>query len=112
MRGRLAAVAFVAISSLLVATGCGGGDDKGSTGGGPTKVDSFYDQNGLRQVYPQQLLDQISYQGHIYSVPVNIHRSNVLWYSPKVLDEAGIAKAPATVAEFISDLKTVKEKTN
>jgi glucose/mannose transport system substrate-binding protein len=74
-------------------------------------LDSFYDQNGLRQVYPQQLLDQITYQGHIYSVPVNIHRSNVLWYSPKVLDEAGIDKAPTTVAEFIADLKTVKEKT-
>jgi ABC-type glycerol-3-phosphate transport system substrate-binding protein len=74
-------------------------------------LDSFYDQNGLRQVYPQQLLDQITYQGHIYSVPVNIHRSNVLWYSPKVLQEAGISKAPGTVAEFISDLKTVKEKT-
>ncbi|HEX6471246.1 MAG TPA: ABC transporter substrate-binding protein [Streptosporangiaceae bacterium] len=193
MRGRLAAVAFVAISSLLVATGCGGGDNKGSAGGGPTKVevfswwtgpgeadglnamkadfekknanikfinaaiaggsgtqakavlasrlqnrqppdsfqghagaelldyikagqiqplDSFYDQNGLRQVYPQQLIDQITYQGHIYSVPVNIHRSNVLWYSPKVLDEAGISKPPATVAEFITDLKKVKDKTD
>lgn len=194
MRGRLGAVALVAIGSLLVATGCGGGgDDKGGSGGGATKVevfswwtgpgeadglnamkadfeknnpntqfinaaiaggsgtqakavlasrlqnrqppdsfqghagaelldyikaaqieplDSFYDQNGLRQVYPQQLLDQITYQGHIYSVPVNIHRSNVLWYSPKVLEEAGISKAPTTVAAFISDLKKVKDKTD
>jgi ABC-type glycerol-3-phosphate transport system substrate-binding protein len=75
-------------------------------------LDSFYDQNGLRQAYPQQLLDQISYQGHIYSVPVNIHRSNILWYSPKVLDEAGISEPPKTVADFITALKTVKDKTD
>jgi ABC-type glycerol-3-phosphate transport system substrate-binding protein len=75
-------------------------------------LDSFYDQNGLRQVYPQQLLDQISYQGHIYSVPVNIHRSNILWYSTPVLKEAGISGPPKTVAEFITALKTVKDKTD
>jgi ABC-type glycerol-3-phosphate transport system substrate-binding protein len=75
-------------------------------------LDSFYDANGLRQAYPQQLLDQISYQGHIYSVPVNIHRSNILWYSPKVLDEAGISEPPKTVADFITALKTVKDKTD
>jgi ABC-type glycerol-3-phosphate transport system substrate-binding protein len=74
-------------------------------------LDSFYDQNGLRQAYPQQLLEQISYQGHIYSVPVNIHRSNVLWFSPAVLKEAGISGPPKTVAEFITDLKAVKDKT-
>ncbi|MCW2919157.1 MAG: hypothetical protein JWN52_7225 [Actinomycetia bacterium] len=74
-------------------------------------LDSFYDQNGLRQAYPQQLLEQISYQGHIYSVPVNIHRSNVLWFSPAVLKEAGISAPPKTVAEFITDLKAVKDKT-
>jgi glucose/mannose transport system substrate-binding protein len=74
-------------------------------------LDSFYDQNGLRQAYPQQLLDQISYQGHIYSVPVNIHRSNVLWFSPAVLKEAGISGPPTSVADFITDLKAVKEKT-
>ncbi|MEV4253745.1 ABC transporter substrate-binding protein [Spirillospora sp. NPDC049652] len=74
-------------------------------------LNSFYDDNGMTKVYPKQLLDQISYQGKIYSVPVNIHRSNMLWYSPAVLKAAGIAGPPKTVAEFITDLKQVQAKT-
>jgi glucose/mannose transport system substrate-binding protein len=188
MRGRWTAIAAVALSGVLLATGCGGGDGGGGkakvevfswwtgpgeadgltamkddfekknptirfenaaiAGGSGTQakavlasrlqnrqppdsfqghagaelldyikagqidaLDSFYDQNGLREVYPKQLLEQITYQGHIYSVPVNIHRSNVLWYSPAVLREAGVPGAPKTVAEFITALKAVKDKT-
>src|SRR6266498_3930576 len=75
-------------------------------------VDFLYDQLKLRDVFPQQLIDQITFEGHVYSVPVNIHRANVLWFSPSVLKEAGIAKPPATIAEFITDLKQVKAKTS
>src|SRR5262245_2464018 len=74
-------------------------------------LDFLYDQLKLRDVFPQQLIDQITFEGHVYSVPVNIHRANVLWFSPKVLKEAGIAKPPATISEFISDLQQVKQKT-
>jgi glucose/mannose transport system substrate-binding protein len=74
-------------------------------------VNFLYDEQQLRKVYPQQLIEQITFEGQLYSVPVNIHRSNILWYSPKVLTEAGIAEPPATIDEFIADLKTVKDKT-
>ncbi|MFI6515813.1 ABC transporter substrate-binding protein [Spirillospora sp. NPDC050679] len=74
-------------------------------------LDSFYDSNNLRSAYPEQLLQQITYQGKIYSVPVNIHRSNMLWYNPGILKDAGIAAPPRTVAEFVTALKTVKDKT-
>ncbi|GAA4096458.1 ABC transporter substrate-binding protein [Actinomadura miaoliensis] len=74
-------------------------------------LDSFYDDNNLRAAYPQQLLQQITYQGKIYSVPVNIHRSNVLWYNPRILKDAGLSGPPKTVAEFIAALKAVKDKT-
>jgi len=74
-------------------------------------LNSLYDEQGLRNVFPPQLVDQISFEGNIYSVPVNIHRSNLLWFSPTVLKEAGIDKPPATIDEFIADLKTVKDKT-
>ncbi|RJL32445.1 ABC transporter substrate-binding protein [Bailinhaonella thermotolerans] len=74
-------------------------------------LNSFYDEQKLREAFPQQLIEQITYQGNIYSVPVNIHRSNVLWYSPAVLKEAGLSGAPKTIEEFIAALKTVKEKT-
>lgn len=74
-------------------------------------LDSFYDSNNLRQSFPQQLLEQITYNGKVYSVPVNIHRSNVLWYSPSVLKEAGVAGPPKTIDEFITALKSVKSET-
>ena len=74
-------------------------------------LDDFYQQNNLKSVYPQQLLDQITYKGHIYSVPVNIPRSNVLWYNPDILKEAGVDGPPKTIADFITALKAVKDKT-
>ena len=68
----------------------------------------LYQQEGLNNVFPQQLIDQITYQGNIYSVPVNIHRANVLWFNPQVVKAAGIAAPPTTMAEFIADLGKVK----
>lgn len=72
---------------------------------------SFYDEQKLKDAFPEQLVEQITFEGKIYSVPVNIHRSNVLWYNPAVLQEAGIAAPAATVDEFITQLKTIKDKT-
>ncbi|WP_157250945.1 ABC transporter substrate-binding protein [Nonomuraea typhae] len=71
---------------------------------------SLYDELKLKDVFPAQLVEQISVDGKIYSVPVNIHRSNVLWFSPAVLKEAGVAAAPKTMEEFIAALGKVKAK--
>jgi glucose/mannose transport system substrate-binding protein len=75
-------------------------------------LNSFYDEQKLRDVFPPQLVEQISFEDNIYSVPVNIHRSNILWFNPAVLKEAGIDGPPATIEEFIADLKAVKDKTD
>lgn len=71
---------------------------------------SLYDELKLKDVFPTQLVEQISVEGKIYSVPVNIHRSNVLWFNPAVLKEAGVAGAPKTIEEFIAALGKVKAK--
>jgi len=72
-------------------------------------IDTLYKQFGFAKVMPKQLLSQITYQGHIYSVPVNIHRANVLWFNPKVLKQAGIAKAPNSWPQFITALQKAKD---
>lgn len=72
-------------------------------------LDDFYKQQGLDKAFPQSLIDEISYKGHVYSVPANIHRANVLWFNPNVVQKAGITAAPTTVAEFIADLDKVKQ---
>ena len=45
----------------------------------------IYEANGWLEQYPQGLLDLISADGEIYAIPVNIHRSNVMWYIPATL---------------------------
>jgi glucose/mannose transport system substrate-binding protein len=69
---------------------------------------SLYDDEGWADVFPKTLLDLITVDGKLYSVPVNIHRSNVLWYNPKVLQEVGIAAPPKTWSEFLTQAATLE----
>jgi glucose/mannose transport system substrate-binding protein len=71
-------------------------------------IDFIYRKYGFNKIMPAQLIKQITYKGHLYSVPVNIHRANILWYNPSVLKKAGISGAPKTWDEFIADLKKAK----
>lgn len=73
-------------------------------------VSDLYDEFGLTDVFPQDLIDLLTVDGAIYSVPSNIHRSNVVWANPTVLDEAGIdpAAVPADIDAWIADLEKVK----
>ncbi|PWI13010.1 ABC transporter substrate-binding protein [Streptomyces sp. Act143] len=71
---------------------------------------SLYDQQGWTKVFPATLLPLITQGGRIYSVPVNIHRANMLWSSPELLSAAGITGAPRTWDEFLGFLDKVKGK--
>jgi glucose/mannose transport system substrate-binding protein len=68
-------------------------------------IDFIFKKYGFNKVMPKQLIQQITYKGHVYSVPVNIHRANVLWFNPGVLRKAGISSAPKTWSAFIAALK-------
>jgi len=57
---------------------------------------------------PETLIPLISKDGNIYSVPVNIHRSNVLWANPTVLADAGITM-PTTLDEWFAAMDTLKD---
>lgn len=50
-------------------------------------------------VFPADLLKLLEYEGHVWSMPVNIHRSNVLWTNTKLFDEYGL-DVPMTEEEF------------
>jgi glucose/mannose transport system substrate-binding protein len=62
----------------------------------------FFTEQGLYDVLPETLIPLISQDDQPYSVPVNIHRSNVMWYNPAVLEEAGVAGVPTTYEEFFA----------
>ena len=72
---------------------------------------SFYAENDLTDVYRAALLELLSVDGKIYSVPSDIHRVNVLWTANDLLEEAGIdpAVAPANVDAWLADLQRVRD---
>jgi glucose/mannose transport system substrate-binding protein len=54
-------------------------------------LNDLYESEGWTKVMPEKVIPLISKDGNIYSVPVDVHRTNVLWYNPAVLDANGIA---------------------
>jgi glucose/mannose transport system substrate-binding protein len=71
---------------------------------------AFYAENGLNDVYRAALIDLMSVDGKVYSVPTDIHRVNVLWTNNGLLRDAGIdpAVAPANIEAWIADLEKVR----
>lgn len=69
-----------------------------------------YGEWGLTSAFPKGLIDSLTIDGKIYSVPANIHRANVLWGNKTVLAGAGITAPATTLAEFFAQLDTLKAK--
>lgn len=71
-------------------------------------LDDIFEANGWNDQFPADVLTIISdAEGHPYSVPLNIHRANVLWYNTTVF-EANSLEAPTTWAEFETVANTLK----
>jgi glucose/mannose transport system substrate-binding protein len=62
-------------------------------------ISSIFKERGFLAAYPKGVIDIISSQNEIYSAPVNIHRSNVLWYNKQIFQKQGLG-APKTVDDF------------
>jgi glucose/mannose transport system substrate-binding protein len=72
-------------------------------------LDDIYASEGLEEVFPADLLTLLEYKGHYWGVPVNIHRSNVLWYDKSIFEEAGLTP-PETWDEFWAVCEALKAK--
>jgi len=70
-------------------------------------LDDLFKSEGWDQKFPKGLIDLLSYNGHIWSVPVNIHRSNMLWYIPDNLKKWGV-EAPKTWDDFFKTADKLK----
>ncbi len=70
-------------------------------------LNSLYDDEGWISVMPDTLIPLISKDGQIYSVPVNIHRANVMWTNPALLDELGVS-VPTNWDEFFAACETIE----
>lgn len=73
-----------------------------------TNVDDVYARNKLESVFPPTLLSMLKFKDHYWGVPVNIHRSNVLWYNKALFEKAGITAPPTTWDEFFAAADKLK----
>ncbi|WP_117208555.1 ABC transporter substrate-binding protein [Allorhizocola rhizosphaerae] len=69
----------------------------------------LYEANGWKSKFPSGLIEKLSIGGKIYAVPVNIHRSNLMWFVPGKLQEWGITPAK-TWAEVLTQATALAAK--
>ncbi|MBP8921010.1 MAG: extracellular solute-binding protein [Micropruina sp.] len=72
-------------------------------------VNDVIDALGGSTVFPPNLLELLTVQGSIYSVPSNIHRANVVWANPEVLKKANITAEPADLDAWLADMQKLKD---
>jgi glucose/mannose transport system substrate-binding protein len=64
-------------------------------------IDFLYESEGWNSLFPDQLRSISQAQGHQWAVPVNIHRSNVLWFNKGIINGTGMS-LPTTYHEFLA----------
>jgi glucose/mannose transport system substrate-binding protein len=72
-------------------------------------LDDLYASEGWKDKFPKDLVDMVSKDGKAYSVPVNIHRGNVVFYNKKIFDDNKLT-APKTFDEFFKVADALKAK--
>lgn len=70
-------------------------------------IDNLYKSQGWYKVFPSELINNLKVNGHMYAVPVDVHRGNVLWYNPAIFKKYHLTP-PSTFAQFFSDAKVLK----
>jgi len=72
-------------------------------------LSGLFQSEGWMKQFPPGLIALLSAKGGIWSVPVNIHRSNVMWYVPANLKKWGVTP-PKTWDEFLATCKALQGK--
>ncbi len=70
-------------------------------------VNFIFEEEGWYDYYPDDMISILSMGNDILSVPVNIHRSNVLWYNKAIFEDNGI-EAPETFDDFFTAANTLE----
>ncbi|MED4123302.1 ABC transporter substrate-binding protein [Halalkalibacterium halodurans] len=71
-------------------------------------LNDLFEAEGWADKFPEELIELVSKDGNIYSVPVNIHRGNVLWYNTEIFEEHGL-EVPTTFEEFFDVADALQE---
>jgi glucose/mannose transport system substrate-binding protein len=69
----------------------------------------LFKSQGWTTAMPRGLIEILTYKGDIWSVPVNIHRANILWYNKKIFADAHL-DPPTTFDQFFKTADALKAK--
>jgi glucose/mannose transport system substrate-binding protein len=72
---------------------------RGSTRDRLEPLDGLFASEGWKEVFPRDLLDLVQHEGRFYAVPVDIHRTNVLFFNRAIFAQHGLAP-PETLEEM------------
>ena len=73
-------------------------------------ITGLWESEGWNDVYPQGLIDQVTFDGEKYLVPVGVHRGNVFFYNKQVMADNGLEVSDEmTVEEFMEIGATLQE---
>jgi glucose/mannose transport system substrate-binding protein len=70
-------------------------------------VDDVLAEAGVLEVMPEDLKALLKIRGKTYTVPMNIHRGNVMWTNTRLLEQAGVS-APTNFEEFVAVCETLQ----
>jgi glucose/mannose transport system substrate-binding protein len=59
-------------------------------------IDEVWTDSGLEKVVPPIIQTMSKIDGHYYSLPVNVHRTNLIWYNKALLDKHRIDPSTLT----------------
>lgn len=72
-------------------------------------IDFLFASEGWAGVFPADLLNLVDHRGRHYAVPLDIHRTNLLFYNPSVLAGSGL-KAPSTLDEMHAAAEVLRQR--
>jgi glucose/mannose transport system substrate-binding protein len=75
--------------------------------GSLAQLDSLFAAQGLNTAVLPEILSNVTVDGHIYSMPVNIHRENTLFYNKQIFAAHNL-QPPTTVTELLQVCSTLK----
>jgi glucose/mannose transport system substrate-binding protein len=70
-------------------------------------LDDFYKSTGYGDKIPKPLLNAVTINGHPYSVPLNMHLENILYYNKKLFDELKLS-APTGYDDLVAACEAIK----
>jgi glucose/mannose transport system substrate-binding protein len=74
---------------------------------GLVPLSDFFEEEGLLDVVVPEVIENVTFDGEIVAMPVNIHRENALHYNIKVFEELKL-DVPTSLEELLSTCEALK----